>query len=435
MKRWLVAVLVLLALVVLVSPGIVGRLAEKNMEEGIEWAESENPGVSIDTETYSRGWFNSEGRHRVVLQGGQFREAAEAYRASTGNAEFPSLIIDTQMDHGLLPMSSMKPGLASTVSTFHLDPGNGQLIDLPGKLTSNVAFSGATDSHFVAEAGSHELDGTTMSWEGADIKLFFDRNAGKLSAHGTVAPWSITSDEGTVEFGQIAIDADQTITDYGFNVGPVKLSVGRISGQDEGSAVAIGGLEFEGDSSVDDGRVSGGGRIEVRAIEVPGFGEVELLVDVALDGFDAASIGAISKAARDAQAADDPQAALQSLMLEIEDDLQRLVAGGGRFEFRQLDVTLPQGKIATNLSIEVAESDADAEFNWGAVLLNSKATLNVRVPAALYDMASMMNPQAGALVAMGFLIKDGEDYVMAAEYEQGLVNVNGAPMPLPIPGM
>jgi hypothetical protein len=47
----------------------------------------------------------------------------------------------------------------------------------------------------------------------------------------------------------------------------------------------------------------------------------------------------------------------------------------------------------------------------------------------------MMNPQAGSLVAMGFLVKDGEDYVMAAEYAQGLVNVNGAPMPLPIPGM
>jgi uncharacterized protein YdgA (DUF945 family) len=428
MKRWLVALLVLLAVIVLVSPGIVGRLAERNLEQGIEWAESENPGVSIDTETYSRGWFSSEGRHRVVLDGGQFRDAI-------GSEAIPSLIIDTRVEHGVLPIGSMKPGLASTVSTFHVDPGNGQLIDLPGKLSSNVSFSGAVDSHFASEAGSYDLDGTTMTWQGADMKFFVDRNAGKLSAHGTVAPWSITSEEGRIEIGSISLDADQMITDYGFNVGPVKMSIGKISGQDESAAFTIGGLEVEGDSYVDDGRVSGGGRMEIKTIDVPGFGNVDVLIDVAMNGFDAASLGAIHKAARDAQASGDPEVALQTLMLEIEDDLQRLVSAGGQFEIRQLDVTLPLGKVATNLSIDVAQSAADAEFNWGTVLLNAKASLNVRVPAALYDMASMMNPQAGSLVAMGFLVKDGEDYVMAAEYEQGLVNVNGAPMPLPIPGM
>ena len=69
------------------------------------------------------------------------------------------------------------------------------------------------------------------------------------------------------------------------------------------------------------------------------------------------------------------------------------------------------------------------------MLLKSKASLNVRVPAALYEVAAMMNPQANSLIAMGMLVRDGDDYVMAAEYEQGLVNVNGAPMPIPMPGM
>jgi hypothetical protein len=47
----------------------------------------------------------------------------------------------------------------------------------------------------------------------------------------------------------------------------------------------------------------------------------------------------------------------------------------------------------------------------------------------------MMNPQAGSLIAMGILQQEGEDYVMKAEYAQGLVSVNGAPMPIPIPGL
>ncbi len=38
-------------------------------------------------------------------------------------------------------------------------------------------------------------------------------------------------------------------------------------------------------------------------------------------------------------------------------------------------------------------------------------------------------------VAMGIFKKDGEYYEMKAEYSQGLVTVNGAPMPIPIQGL
>ena len=103
MKRWLVVLLVALALLILITPGIVGRMAEKNIESNIEWAESDSSGVSIETERFERGWFTSEGRHRVALEGGRFREVSEQYQAATGNAELPSLIIDTQLAHGPLP--------------------------------------------------------------------------------------------------------------------------------------------------------------------------------------------------------------------------------------------------------------------------------------------------------------------------------------------
>ena len=63
------------------------------------------------------------------------------------------------------------------------------------------------------------------------------------------------------------------------------------------------------------------------------------------------------------------------------------------------------------------------------------ASADIRMPAELFDYISMMNPQAGSLVAMGILISDGDEVVMNAEYAQGLLNVNGAPMPIPMPGM
>ena len=86
MKKWLVVVLVVLALLLLVAPGFVGRLAENNIEQNIEWAERDSPAVNIETERFERGWFTSEGRHRIVFDQGKFREIAVDYRVATGNA-------------------------------------------------------------------------------------------------------------------------------------------------------------------------------------------------------------------------------------------------------------------------------------------------------------------------------------------------------------
>ena len=435
MKRWLVALLVLLALVVLVSPGIVGRMAEDNINREIDWVESESPGVDIRTEAFDRGWFTSEGRHRVVLEGGRFRDVSERYRQSTGHPELFSLVIDTTLDHGLIPLSSMTPGLASAVSTFHLDPGNGELVPLPGTLTSNVSLSGASKSKLVVEQGNHTIGDATVSWDGIDLDMTFDQVGGTFSARGTIAPISITADDESVDLGTISIDADQKITDYGFNVGPVELTVDTIATRGSGSAVNIGSIALIADSSIDDGRLNSAGSFQVSDVEVPGFGNVEIIIDLSMNGFDAEALGAIAAVLKDAQSQPDPTLALQGVFPEIEDDLRKLVSRGGEFRFNQLDVSLPQGNVSTNMAIEVPEGDMDDEFSWASVLLKSSASMNVRIPAALYEMAAMMNPQANSLIAMGMLIRDGDDYVMAAEYAQGLVNVNGAPMPIPIPGM
>ena len=38
------------------------------------------------------------------------------------------------------------------------------------------------------------------------------------------------------------------------------------------------------------------------------------------------------------------------------------------------------------------------------------------------------------IVAMGFLVLQGDEYKMNLEYAQGLATVNGMPMPVPMPG-
>jgi hypothetical protein len=53
-KKSVVIVLVLLAAVVLVSPAIVGRLAERSMDENLSWAATESGAVKVTSEHYDR---------------------------------------------------------------------------------------------------------------------------------------------------------------------------------------------------------------------------------------------------------------------------------------------------------------------------------------------------------------------------------------------
>jgi uncharacterized protein YdgA (DUF945 family) len=441
-KRWPVVLLVLLALVVLISPGIIGRLAEKNLEENFDWAESESGGIEFQTESFDRGWFSSEGRHRVVLSGAAFRGAAAAYRAESGYPDLPSLVIDTRLDHGLLPITSLgresgslAPGLASTVSTFQIDPGNGELVPLPGSLYSAVSLSGASDSRYLLEAGTFENDEVRVTWQGADIAIQTDWSTGKVVMDGRIEPLSVTDDSDTLRVGPMSISANQVRSDYGFSVGTAEFRLESLQVESQDAPLTVGNVSISGNANIDASRLNIGSKISVDEVAVPGLGDVNFAMDLSLNRLDAASTAVIAQAFKEAQSSPDPEMALAEMFPRIEGDLQRIVSSGAEIRIDQLDVTLPQGKVSTKLNIEVPEGDAAADFSWAGVLLAMTASADIRMPAELFEYISMMNPQAGSLVAMGILISDGDDVVMNAEYAQGLLTVNGAPMPIPMPGM
>jgi len=441
-KRWLVVLLVVLAVIVLVSPGIVGRMAERNLEENLNWAENESGSIEFQTERFERGWFTSEGRHRVVLSGASFGTAMRTYQNKTGNEDLPSLVIDTHLDHGLVPVASLgresgslMPGLASTVSTFQLDPGNGELVPLPGSLYTNVSLTGASDSRFLLEAGDFQGDEMQLEWLGADIAVQTDWSSGAIVIDGQIEPFTITEGSDTARFGAISIVADQVRSDYGFNVGSGEFSIDSFVVESASAPVSVGKISFAADATVDDARLNIGSRVAVDEIVVPGMGDMTFVLDLALNRFDAASMRVIAAAFKEAQSSADPDAALAGLFPQIEGDLQKVVNAGAEIRIDQLDLTLPQGKVTTKILVDIPEGDSSADFAWSSVLLALTASADIRMPTALFEFVRAVNPQADALVAMGILLKDGDDYVMNAEYAQGLLSVNGAPMPIPMPGM
>ena len=442
MNRWLVALLVILAVVILVSPGIVGRLAEQSLDENIEWVASENPDVSISTERFDRGWFTSEGRYRVVFRGGAFHDAAVLYSDSIDSAELPALIIDTRIDHGLVPVSSMTreagslmPGLANTISTFQIDPGNGELIPIPGKLFSNIGVSGSSKSRFVLEAGSFGKDELSATWQGADLLVVANPSAEGISIEGSVQPFSVTENYERIDVGAITIDVAETRSDFGFSVGTVELEMESLTAESANGPFSMGALSLAADTSIDDARLNGTSTFSMKDVVVPDFGNVALAMELSMHDLDAESLGVIAAALREVQDEDNQEAALQAIYPQIEGDVQKLISSGAEIDINQFDLRLPQGKLSTSLQVKFAEMDEDADFSWSSVLLTMTASMNMRIPIALYELVKSMNPEAEALVAMGVLKRSGDDYVMDAEYAQGLLNVNGAPMPIPMPAM
>ena len=362
-------------------------------------------------------------------------QVAASYAEATGNPELPSLIIDTHLDHGPLPAGSMSPGLAETVSTFMIDPGNGEPFEIPGALTSRVGLSGASNSRLLLEPGSFDHEKTTFEWQGADLTVDTDPSSGTVSVEGEIKAWKVAASDMVADFSAISISANQVRSDFGFNVGSIEMNMGPISMVENGAEFSIASLSLSADSSINDDRMDGQSVFVINSATIPAVGTIDIAMDMAIERADAASIAVIGKAIQEAQSAADPEAALANLYPDIQEETETLFQRGFSARMDKFDISLPQGVVSTQINLDVPESAADTDFSWSTVLLAMSATIDLRIPGAIFEMAAMMNNQAGSLVAMGVLVPDGEDYVMDAEYAQGLINVNGVPLPIPIPGL
>ncbi|MED5421536.1 MAG: DUF945 family protein, partial [Pseudomonadota bacterium] len=166
---------------------------------------------------------------------------------------------------------------------------------------------------------------------------------------------------------------------------------------------------------------------------VPIIGGLSLDILLTLEGADAKALTAIGDTVQAAQSSANPEAAMNGLYESIEDDFSVLFNRGFEIRLDKLNLSLPQGMVAANVGLSIPEIDAGAPFDWSAVLLRMTGKIDMRIPGAIYQIAAMLDRRASGLVAMGILEPDGEDYVLNAEYAQGLLNVNGSPMPIPMP--
>jgi len=434
-KKSIVALLVVLALIIIVSPGIMGRLAEESVDKNLDWAAAESGDLVVSSDSFDRGWFSSVGQHRVEIRDGNLKAMLHGLGEPDDGVDLPVLVINTHLDHGLIPVSSMArekgslaPGLGNAVSTLSVEFKNGETVDIPGKIYSKIGLTGELQSSYVLEAGSREEDGSTATWGETQVDVTTNPSTGDVVFEGEVGALSIADGADLFAVDALTFSGRQEPTKFGFAIGDVKLELDTMSVSSKG--VQAGGLKrmsVDAESQLSGDRLSARTFLEMQSQAIPQFGELTVVADISLEGADAGAVGALQRSLEAQGANPDPA----QMFTTVEDDLKRLLASGFKLRLDQLDITLPMGTVMSKINLTIAEEDA-ATFEWTTLLLAAEASADISVPEALIDMAVAMNPQAGAAVGMGFLQKNGDVYEMKAEYKKGLLTINGAPMPIPM---
>ncbi len=439
MKKGVIVILVVLAVVVLVSPAIVGRLAEQSMDENLNWAAQESSGLKVTSEQFTRGWFSSEGQHRVEIQDGEFLTGLQALGVGGDPDELPVLIINTKLDHGLIPVSSMArekgslaPGLGSAVSALQLELPGGEVIDVPGTIYSKVSIGGELHSNYVLAAGSYTDGGATATWGDTNIEITTNPATGRAVFDGSVGAFSVGEGQDAMSLGRLTFKGAQTPTKYGFAAGDIAFTLSDLSVRAaSGERVVIQTMSATGSTTLDGGDVNADATVNMVMQQLPQLGDMALDIDFAIAGADAEALGRVQRALENsATAAQDPMAMIGT----IEGDLKKLFASGFDMNFERFDITLPQGTVASKWLFSFGAEDP-ATFEWTTLLLSTVASVDLSIPAPLVDMAGQANPQVAAAVGGGFLIRKGDVYELKAQLKKGLATVNGAPIPIPLGGL
>jgi uncharacterized protein YdgA (DUF945 family) len=433
-KKGIVVILVLLAVLILVSPAIVGRLAEQSMGENLNWAAAETGDLKVTSERFARGWFSSEGQHRIELKEGDLLAALQLLSGPVSADDVPVLLINTRLDHGLIPVTSitrdkgsLAPGLGSAVSTMQVELPDGEIIEVPGTIYSKVGLSGKLHSNYVLEAGSRTEDGVSASWGNIDVDVTTDPASGDVVFDGELGSLSFDVDGGSVSLDALTVKGHKKPTAFGFSIGDLELELeGLSSGSSIGNSVHMKRMAVSGSSSLDGGRVFAGGHASM-AMDAPPLGAVSYEIDIAIAGMDAAATGALQKRIDDLGPNPDPMTSYAAL----EQDAQRLFAAGFDLTVERLDVTLPEGTVTSVMNFSFGESDP-ASFAWSSLLLNTEASIDLSVPVRLVETYAMGSPQVAMAIGGGYLVRRGDDYVMEARLKKGLLTVNGAPIPIPL---
>jgi len=427
-NKGVIALLVSLALVVMASPGIVGMLAENSVDQQIDRATTGGQGLSITAERFERGWFSSQGRHRIELQDPNSAGAIRPFLGLGDDGDLPVLIVDTELSHGLIALTalgdengSLMPGLGRAVSTLSLEMQDGSIVPLPGKIYSSLSLTGGLSSSYTTAAGSQG----PASWGNVEINFASGATDGEHSYGGTIESLQLSQGSDLFVLLGASFAGDLEMTEFGFAVGDMQLALDKLSSTGGAPQTSVGPVNFNTHSSISNGRLNSESELQLSITGIPAIDEFSIDTRLTLAGVDGHALRRLVENLQLAHYSGNYMAAQEA----VTENVLKVIAAGADLDIERLEVSLPMGTIKSAMDIRFLESDR-TDFSWTSVLLAMEADARFAFPEALVDMA--MTTNTGLEIARSFLIKNGDAYEMDVAYKKALLTVNGLPVPIPL---
>lgn len=431
LKKGVIVLIVVVALIVLITPGIIGRLAEESIDQNLELAVTENEDVVVSSLGFVRGWFTSEGQHRIELRDKTALPGSDD-GAGDDRRYVDALIVTTRIDHGLIPVTSMAreegslaPGLGSAVSTLSVELSDATSIDIPGKIYSDVGLTGELQSNFLLEADTVYAEGRSLEWGATNLLVTSNPVTGALSVKGDIKASSMSAPQETIRIGPIEIDGEQRPGPFGYPLGSIDLRIDSFSVQSVYNDLLVGQMTLDSSLTAVGDRVDADARFQIANVRSH-LGDAEISLHARIEGADGNALGQLVKTHRAMGDSDTAWAALQ----ESNAALEALLASGMELHFDRFDLVVPQGSMSSQLHLTMHASRPD-KMSWAAIILALDGTVEIGVSQGLVDWLTAQFPEFGGAVALGYLRKSGDLYETMIEIRSGVLTINGAPMQIP----
>ncbi|MGB5346172.1 MAG: DUF945 family protein, partial [Woeseia sp.] len=236
MKRWLLAGLLGLAILLFLAPGIIGMLAERSLEQQLAQNSRMSPEYVVRELDFERGWFNSAGRHRVPLADPALAQFIALLTPGAGYPQqAPALIIETRLEHGLVALgdaardpAALIPALANGVSTLSLELPDGSELPVPGVLYSRLGLTGSATFRYELPAGDQTRDELHLNWQDSSAGFSSNSTGRELSFTADLGATRASNEFNSLEFSSAQVAANRKATPFGFPLGDVSLRIADV---------------------------------------------------------------------------------------------------------------------------------------------------------------------------------------------------------------
>ncbi len=440
MKKILVAVLVIIALVLLVLPGAVGVVAENQFRKVSGNVQEVLPGLTWQVTDYQRGWFKSRAQYRLrvdpaslaQLLAEEETEFGQPFTLRNSAAIYHGPFFTAALLNERVPLS---PALAHSIDSLEFVDASGTATVLPGAVSTRLGLTGRHRNLIDIQPVTIpiEEDGKVgrSDWAGMRMLTHFNSALDDFRFDGKIGKFELNMPQFQLDMSAMDFEGEQQLTEYGFWSGRQTGHFGglRIDVPDR-AGIALGPMTWDGHISVAGAAVEEDVVFEMERLEIAGWQGGPLVLSARIGGLNAPALGELLHSLQLIAGHQEPGEEAQA---EILAAVQALLASGPDMHLRELRFGTPDGDLLFTAHVVFPESDP---HGLGALILGLDATASLRLPTALVDRLAALNPDAHAqlqgLQAAGLLLLNDDHLSLDAALKGGLLTINGQPLPLPM---